>query len=339
MPRPWLIRLFSLSILVCILLATTPVLADVIRPYVRFTGGWTDNVRLRRVAQADFFGTITPGVRLELLWPAHEFKASAEAGFTHYLDHTALSGFDNATVNADYTYKGSQRWKFQASDYYTSTYDKPELNDAGEVVDVRGGDGRIDRNTLRLRLGYHYSPMNWIEATYNITHTLNQSGTPDSEDSFYNRLNLEWNHRFKPVWEIRAGASGIRDDYEYSVDTDRYKFFTQLIRLMGPNMKVWGSMEYTMNRALSSSDEINTARDYSIVAVGAGFYHAPSQNLNYTFSAGWSMVQGDKDANSAADQGFPLLDARLNYKGQRWSFSAYASADLGSWIIWVTIPV
>ena len=52
--------------------------AALITPYVNFTGGWSDNIRLTKAPRSDFYIKAGPGIRGEWKWPGHEFIASGE---------------------------------------------------------------------------------------------------------------------------------------------------------------------------------------------------------------------------------------------------------------------
>ena len=301
--------------------------AALITPYINFTGGWSDNVRLTQVARSDFYIKAGPGIRGEWKWPGHEFIASGEVMYANYLDLDELDGFDSASLGAIYKYQPSPRWRFEANDRFTSTFDKAELADTGELVTVRGDTGRVDRNTMTLRLTHQYSQHNSISAAYTNTYTKGQDES--QETSLFNRLFLVWTHRLNYHWEFQAGGSVVRTDYNESPDEERGRAFTRLTRLMGPAKRIWGELSYTINRASTETEVVGDSRNYQVTAFNAGIFYGVSPRLDWRLSTGWSYVNGDQQSNDAASQGFPTLNGEINYRGRRWRLRGYAIADLG----------
>jgi hypothetical protein len=301
--------------------------AALITPYVNFTGGWSDNIRLTKAPRSDFYIKAGPGIRGEWKWPGHEFIASGEMMYAKYLDLNDLDGFDSASVGAIYKYEPSPRWHFEINDRFTSTFDKAELGDTGELVTVRDDTGRVDRNTITIRATHQYSQHNSMEAAYTNTYTRGESDA--QETSMFNRLSLVWTHRLNYQWEFQAGGSVVRTDYNESPDEDRGRAFTRLTRLVGPTKRIWGEVSYTINQAATETDVVGNARNYKVTAFNAGIFYGVSPRLDWRLSAGWSYVSGDQRSNDAASRGFPTLNGEINYRGQRWRLRGYAIADLG----------
>ncbi|MCB2190692.1 MAG: hypothetical protein KQI62_03960 [Deltaproteobacteria bacterium] len=330
--RPGVTVLFKLALclaaslsLACCLAAAAQ--AAIITPYATLTGGWSDNVRLTRVPRSDFFLKAGIGVNGEWKWPGHILLVRTGAVYAQYLDLEDLDGFDSANLGFNYQYSPSPRWQFTVADTYISTFDKPELSDTGELVAVRDTTGRVDRNTFTFKVLHRYSAYNSIDMLY--TNTFTKGENEDQEDTDYNQLAVNWVHRLNHQWELGVGVAGTRTNYEISPDEERGRAYTRLTRLMGPSMRAYGQLSYTINRATSNDVVTDESRNYETVSFEAGISQDVSPRLSWSFGAGWSMVSGNDEFNNAADQGFPLLNASVTYRGPRWNLTGYASADLG----------
>lgn len=304
-----------------------PVWAGIITPHATLTGGWSDNVRLTRVPRSDFFLKAGIGVNGEWTWPRNYLLVHSDVQYAQYLDLTELDGFDSADVGFVYQYTPSPRWQFMVSDTYISTFDKPELSDTGELVTVRDTTGRVDRNTFVFKAIHQYSPTNSVDLMY--TNTFTRGETEDQEDSEFNQMALNWVHRLTYQWELGMGVAGTRTNYDISPDEERLRGYTRLTRLVGPNLRTYGQLSYTINRSVSDEAVADDGNNYETVSLEAGISHEVSPRLSWRFGAGWSMVSGDSDLNNAADNGFPLLNAALTYRGPTWDLTGYATADLG----------
>ncbi|MBU1155822.1 MAG: outer membrane beta-barrel protein [Proteobacteria bacterium] len=320
----------SLCLLACLALSlcfAAPSRAAIITPYVTLTGGWSDNVRLTRVPRSDFFLKAGIGVNGDWKWPGHSLLVRAGAQYAQYLDLDDLDGFDSANVGFNYQYSPSPRWQFTVADTYISTFDKPELSDTGELVTVRNTTGRVDRNTFSFRVLHKYSAYDSIDLMY--TNTFSKGENEDQEDTDFNQLAANWIHRLTYQWELAAGVSGTRTDYQISPDEERGRAYVRLTRLVGPSMRAYGQLSYAINRATSSDELTEDSRNYETVSFEAGVSQDVSPRLSWQFGAGWSMVNGNDQYNNAADKGFPLLNASITYRGPRWTLTGYATADLG----------
>ena len=308
--------------------AAGPAQAALITPYLTFSAGWNDNIRLTEVPRSDFFFKAGPGIRGYWKWPEQELTLSAYAAYAQYFSLADLSGFDSANVGINYLYTPSPRWSFSVVEQYTSTFDKPELSDTGELIGVRGGTGRLDRNTLTMTVIHRYSQFNRWEAGY--TNTFTKGEDEDNQDTVFHRVRFSWSHRLGPMWEMSLGGSGVHTTYSDTPDENRGRGFARLTRLMGPNLRIWAEGDYAMNRTAATDQETEDTRNYEQLNFSAGISHNVTPRLDYQFSAGWSHVFGNNSSNNgAAGQSFPLLNAKIKYTGQRYTFSAYALADLG----------
>ncbi len=324
----WLGRgLLLLFILASLTGKPLPARAALITPYTTLTGGWSDNVRLTQTPRSDFFLKVGAGISGYWEWPKHSLLLKGGVQYAQYLDLSDLNGFDSADVGFNYKYNPSPRWAFFISDSYTSTFDKPELSDTGELVTVRGGSGRVDRNTFSAKVVHRYSPTNSIDLGYTNTYT---TGEDDYQDTTrYNNLAANWTQRLSYYWELGLGASYTRTEYENSPDEDRARAYTRLTRLMGPNMRAYGQLSYAINRATTDDTVAQDTRNYEMTSFEFGVSQSYSPRLSWQFGAGWSIVSGNSQYNSAADNGFPLLNASVTYRGQKYNLTAYASSDLG----------
>ncbi|MCF8097670.1 MAG: outer membrane beta-barrel protein, partial [Desulfarculaceae bacterium] len=317
--------LASLALALCLPATARPA---IISPYVTLTGGWSDNVRLTRVPRSDFFLKAGLGINGQWKWPGHELLVRAGAQYAKYLDLTDLDGFDSANLGFNYQYTPSPRWQFMVSDTYTSTFDKPELSDTGELVTVRDTTGRVDRNTFSLKAKHKYSSTGSVEVMY--TNTFTRGENEDQEDTDFNQAAINWNHHLTYQWELGMGVSGTRTNYQISPDEERGRAYARLTRLMGPSMRTYGQLSYAINRATDEDDQLtDDSRNYETLSFEAGISQDVSRRLSWSFGAGWSMVNGNDQYNNAADKGFPLLNASVTYRGPRWNLTGYATADLG----------
>lgn len=301
--------------------------AALITPYMTVTGGWSDNVRVTRVARSDFFTKIGVGINGEWKWPGHTLLLRTGVQYAQYLELDDLDGFDSANVGVNYQYSPSPRWQFLVGDTYISTFDKPELSDTGELVTVRSGTGRVDRNTLTLKAIHRYSPTNSVDVGYINTYTTGEDES--QETTRYNQVAANWIHRLTYEWEVAAGVSGTRTEYEISPNEDRGRAYTRLTRLVGPSMRTYGQLSYAINRSSSDQQVDADSRNYEMFSFEAGISQDVNPKLSWQAGAGWSMVSGSSQYNNAADKGFPLLNASVTYKGQKWYLTGYATADLG----------
>ncbi|MCB2227447.1 MAG: outer membrane beta-barrel protein [Desulfarculaceae bacterium] len=315
--------------LVSLLLALPgpPARAAIITPSVNVTFGYSDNVRLTQVPRSDFYLKAGPGLRGQWKWHEQELTLFGNVMYAHYLELEDLNGFDSAAAGVIYKYQDSPRWTIEVNDLFNTTFDKAELGDNGELVTVRNDTGRIDRNSLTVRVIHKYAQLDSIELAYTNTYTKGEDN--NSQTSLFNRLYGSWNTRLNPHWELRTGGSVVRTDYNDAPDEDRGRAFTRLTRLMGPTQRVWGELSYTINQAVTETNQVGNSRNYQITALSVGTSHSVSPRLDYTFSTGWSYVNGDEQSNNASNQGFPTLNADVNYRGKRWRLRGYASADLG----------
>ncbi|MCF8034410.1 MAG: hypothetical protein K9K66_18435 [Desulfarculaceae bacterium] len=298
-----------------------------ITPTLKFTFGWSDNVRLIQVPRADFFVKAGPGISAYWKWPGHQLRLSGAVLYAQYFTLSDLDGFDNASLGLNYTYDPSPRWQFFVRDTFTSNFDAAQLNDEGEFVTTRNNTGRQDRNSLMVGARYKYGPSDYFLATLTDNFTIGDN--EGQNNALYNRLDLTWNSRITQDYELTLGASGVRTDYQTTPDEDRGRGFVRLTRLVGPTQQIWGETAYTINRAVTETDEVGSGRNYQIASINLGYSHQVSPKWDYLISAGWSYVQGDQQSNSAANQGFPIFNLSTTYRGQRWFLRAYATADLG----------
>ena len=319
-----LLASLALGLALCL---PAPARAAIITPYATLTGGWSDNVRLTRMPRADFFLKAGVGINGEWKWPGHSLLVNAGAQYAQYLDLSDLDGFDSANLGFNYKYEPSPRWQFMFSDTYTSTFDKPELSDTGELVTVRDTTGRVDRNVVSLKALHKYSSTSSVDVMY--TNSFTRGENDDQENTDFNQLAVNWTDRLTYQWEFSVGASGSRTNYQLSPDEERGRAYTRLTRLVGPRMRTYGQLSYAINRATTSDELVDDSRNYETLAFEAGVNHDVSPRLSWSFGAGWSMVSGNDQYNNAADKGFPLLNASVTYRGPKWDLTGYATADLG----------
>lgn len=320
-------KLFILATLALALCSPSAARAALVTPYATLTGGWSDNVRLTRVPRSDFFLKVGAGINGEWKWPGHSLLVRTGVQYAQYLDLDELDGFDSANLGFNYQYSASPRWQFLVSDTYITTFDKAELSDTGELVTVRPGTGRMDRNTLTLKATHKYSSTGSVDLGYTNTYTTGEN--EDQETTRFNQLAANWIHRPTYAWEFAVGVSGTRTEYEKSPNEDRGRAYTRLTRLVGPNMRAYGQLSYAINRSTSDQELAEDSRNYESLSLEFGFSQDVSRRLSWHFGAGWSRVSGNSQYNNAADKGFPLLNASVTYRGQKWNLTGYAIADLG----------
>ena len=226
-------------------------------------------------------------------------------------------------INTD----ASPRWQFLISDTYTSSFDKPELSDTGELVTVRDNTGRIDRNTFTLKVLHKYSTTGSFDVLYTNTYTKGEN--EDQETTNFNQLGVNWTHRLTYQWELAAGVSGTLTTYNISPDEKRGRAYTRLTRLVGPNMRTYGQISYAINRATTNDETVGDSRNYETISFDVGISQNVSPRLSWQLGAGWSNVNGNSNYNNAANKGFPLFNASVTYRGPKWNLTGYAIADLG----------
>lgn len=300
-----------------------------VRPTVSVGVGYDSNVRLRANPVGDAYATVTPGASLEAGPPENRLVLSGQARFNQYLRHTELSQWDGGSLSARWLRRLSEKTTFTASNVFSATYDQAELDEAGQLIQVRDDSGRRDRNTTALRLLHQLGPRSNLSGGY--TYSVSTSTSDSVESAVYHRGELGWQQALGPDYSLGLNADASHDDFQRSADTNRGGLGLRLARLLSPISEIYLYGRAGMVRSLSEDDALREARSYDTYTARAGYKSQLTQRLSLDVSLGGTKVDGDSRANSAAGNIYPTGDLSLNYRGETWLTRVYANASLGEY--------
>ncbi len=300
-----------------------------LRPTLSLGAGYDSNVRLRANAVGDAYATVTPGLNLEAGPPENKLVLSGQARFNQYLRHTELSQFDGGSLSARWLRRLSDKTTLVASNVFSATYDQAELDETGQLLQVRDDSGRRDRNTTALRLLHSLGPRSNLSGGY--TYSVSTSTSDGVESAVYQRAELGWQQALGPDYSLGLNADASHDDFERSADTNRGGLGLRLARLLSQVSEVYLFGRAGVVRSLSDDAALRDARSYDTYTARVGYKSQLSQRLSLDVSLGGSLVEGDSRGNSAAGSVYPSADASLNYRGQTWLTRVYANASLGEY--------
>lgn len=310
------------ALLLCCLAAAWPAAAGQITPGLSTGVGYDDNIHLQRNKRSDTFIQASPTLRVEMGKPTNRFDALAKADFVHYFDHSDLDSFENGSLAMGWRGEPSRNLSFDIRNYLVSTYDPAQLNQEGQLEQVRETDQRRVSNTLNASAQYAYAPMSYIWSGYSFS--FNEVTTTD----YYHKIEGGVAQKMGADYQVMASAGYAYDDFEESPDVQRVTGEGRLNRFMGPLHTAFVSLGAEVVRSRSSNQDVARARDYEIYSATVGLNSKPTRTLEWEVSAGASYVQGDSSENQAAGSVQPLFNARVRYNQQRWRAEAYAQATL-----------
>jgi len=300
-----------------------------LRPTLSVGVGYDSNVRLRAKPVGDGYASVTPGVNLEAGPPENRLVLAAQASYNQYFSHNELSQWDGGRLSARWLRRLSEKTTLTASNVFSATYDQAELDEGGQLIQVRDDSGRRDRNTTALRLIHLLGPRSSLSGGY--TYSLSTSSSDNVESAVYHRGELGWQQALGPDYSLGLNADASHDDFERSADTNRGGLGLRLARLLSQVSEVYLFGRTGMVRSLSDDEALREARSYDTYTARVGYKSQLTQRLSLDASLGGTMVEGDRRANSASGSVYPSGDLSLNYRGQTWLTRVYANASLGEY--------
>lgn len=300
--------------------------ATIFTPSIKAGLGYDDNVRQTQNPHGDTFATVTPGATLETGTPGNDLMLSAQGQFNQYHRLSQYNGFESGDVLARWRYSPSPVWNFELGNSFTSSYDQAELNENGQLNQIRTDNGRRDRNTTGLRVVHLLGPGSQMTAGYSYSFTHNQSSL--AEDQVSQQADLGLNYRFSPLYRVDISLYGALDDYERSDDIERGNLDLRLVRMFGPNDEVWAGVMGGVTRSLSENAALATARNYDTYTGRLGFKKAFTPQWLMEGWGGFTYITGEESANSAAGEASPTGNLQLSYRQPRWTWRVYGSASM-----------
>ena len=315
--------------------------------------GYTDNVRTTDSPQGDAFVTISPGFKLETGRPSNRLVAAGDLNYSHYYRLSEYTQIEGGNLFLAYLHQLSAKTQVQMKNVLSSTYDapveqalpafgaQPGLPDQisaptgrepRELVRVRTKGGRRDQNTTTVQGQHRFGPHDLVYAGYSYIYTQNTDAA--AEDSRAHLMEGGGAMRLAPHWRAEANLSGTRTDYDKSDGVDRYRANAALVNMLGPKKEASLRLGYEDIHSEANDPGKSQARSYKIYDVALGYTHQASPALNWGLSAGWSTVEGDKQANQAAGDNFPTFHGWLTYKGKRFTGTIYGQHSLGEYDIY-----
>jgi len=296
-------------------------------PFIRAELGYDDNVRLQSQARSDFFITANPGFSLDWADPTSKLALSGDIRYSKYYRLSEYTQVDGGNGSITWDYMPSPRWKFQAYDKYSSTYDPPEVDEEGRLLLVRGDSGRRDRNTAGVSLQRNFGPNNFVGAFFRSSQDTFASDSV--ENSQRHEAGLSAGHRLGPDWRVEADGSYYLEDFERSEDINHLKGSASLVRMLGPTSAAMLNLGYSQVRADTDDPLVRQARDYEVYRAGVGYGNKVSPTFQWNAAVGWAQVSGNRQANQAAGTGYPTFSGDVSWSGQRWRFTMNAYSSLG----------
>lgn len=320
--RLWLMGLMALAL-------AAPTQAATFTPGISVGAGYDDNVKESKDPKGDFFYLVRPEATLEAGQPDTHFTAQGRAEYVWFHRLHEDNRLQEGYLGLNYHHGFTQNWFMEASNIYSTTYDRVELNEQGALTQLRSGGGRRDRNTTSIRSVTNLGPMSQFWAGYSHSKVYNHDET--SEDMTYHKAETGVIYRYNADWRQELRLEGIRDDYEFSDDVNRVNAELRTVRMIGPKRDLFLSLAGGLVRSQSDDPLRKQARDYEMYTAMLGYKEDVTPEWGYDLAVGVSTVDADKRYNAAAGKVYPAASAGFHYQRPLHLFRAYAEYKLGEY--------
>jgi hypothetical protein len=322
--------LVAVCALIALHLAGEQSLAATFTPNVTTELGYTDNIRFTRNPRKDGYFKVSPGASISLGKPTNQFNLTGRIDYIYYFNFSEETGLDGGSLNAAYQYKPNPKWEFLLQNIFSSTYDQAQVDPQGNFVRVRDEGGRWDNNVTTVRGQHNFGPNDNVYASY--SYGINRYTEDDESDFDQHRLATGGTYRFNPNWQAELELSGTHTAYEKKPDEQTRGAKATLARMIGPHRKAFMSLSYSDVRLQDAEPDEARARDYEVYGASLGYEHTVSPVFSWGVSAGVSRVEGDPQANRAAEDQQPVFNAWTKFKGQKWNLKLFAEASFGEYL-------
>lgn len=307
-------------------LAATASRAMIVTPGVTVGVGYDDNVRLQSPPKSDFFGLVRPSLSLDAGNRANRLTAVGSLDYAHYFKLSEYTRIESGRANVRYHKEFSGATAVDVYNNYTTTYDPADLSETGELVRVSSTQERRTHNTTGVAIQHALDPISRLGAGYQFGYS-NSSDELD-EEVYMQSGYFSWLQALNPHHHAQLVLKGKYDKWEVSPDIEEGSAEGTWFWL--PDLRKTASFTAGASslRAKDNDAQVNQARDYDLYWASVGFDHRFSPSFQWMVGLGWSYVNGDPGANTAAGSGYPTAQARIIYHGELWDLELYGRSSL-----------
>lgn len=327
-PAAWRACCLAAAALCCWAWAT-PAAADTVTPRIKVSTGYDDNIRLLGESKKDGFFTITPGLSVETGRASNRLVLDGSVQYSYYLEQDEFTGFDGGTLNAGWTYQPSPTTTFEVQNRFSSSYDPVLGDDTGAAAQSRIVRGRHDRNVASVRLSHQFGPRSSVYAGY--SYTYNYYEDDDAEGGNQHSVNTGVSYKMGNSLVGEVSATATRDSYDRSDTVDRVSGQVKATYLVDQTQEAFAAFSYTTAMSQAEDPVLRDAREYQVYGISFGYMQRVTPTFDWQASVGYSRVEGDPTYNEMAGSGYPTLNVRTSYKGERFTLTGRAEVYLGEY--------